>query len=97
MRIFKKHEKVIAVDENGNPIEPEKKGRDWKKIGRDVLIGTISAAAGIAVFCLVLVAGNTSSGDSSGDDSSNGDDGVIDFPTMEPTGTENASSSGSEE
>ena len=51
MKIFKKKETVIPVDENGNPIE--KKTIDWKDIGKKALFGLGCAGAGILAFLLV--------------------------------------------
>lgn len=56
MALFKKNkkEKVIPVDENGNPIQKEKgKG---KRVVKKILFGLGAAAVGIATFVAVGVA-----------------------------------------
>ena len=67
MKIFKKKETVVPVDENGNPIETEKKKIDWKKVA--VGIGTALAAMAVGTLAFVAV-GIASGADSSDDDSS---------------------------
>lgn len=59
MKLFKKKdekEKVIPVDENGKPIEPEKKKIDGKKVVKNVLFGLCAAAVGVVTFVAVGVA-----------------------------------------
>lgn len=80
MKLFNKKENVIPVDENGNPIENKKK-IDWKVLGTDLLKGLAWMAAGAAAFIavgLVLVSAedgdSETSGDSSEDPASDGDE-----------------------
>lgn len=56
MKIFNKNKGPVPVDENGNPIEGEKKKVDLGKIGLSILKGVGCAAAGIVVFVLVGLA-----------------------------------------
>ena len=80
MQIFKKKEVVIPVDEDGNPIEAEKKAIDWKAVGKKVGCGLLCAVGGVFVFLAVGAAMITDdetsddSSDSSSDDISSDED-----------------------
>ena len=66
MKIFKKKETVIPMDEEGNPIE---KKFDWKDLGKKVLFGLVCMGAGALAFIAVGVAMTGSDEESSGDES----------------------------
>lgn len=55
---MKKDKKLreVKVDENGNPIENEKKKIDWKNVGVKIVIGLGAVAVGAFTFCAVGVA-----------------------------------------
>ena len=87
MKIFKKKETVVPVDENGQPIEKEKKKIGWK----EVVIGVGTALAAMAVGTLAFVAVGIASGaDSSDEDSSDEiESDVLDTSTdLENSGSE---------
>ena len=73
MKIFKKKENVVSVDENGNPIEKEKKTIDWKVLGMDLVKGLGWMCAGVAAF-LIVGACMVSSDDSGSEDSDSDSD-----------------------
>ena len=79
MQIFKKKEVVIPVDEDGNPIEAEKKAIDWKAVGKKVGCGLLCAVGGVFVFLAVGAAMITDdeTSDSSSDDISSDEDSSI--------------------
>ena len=79
MKIFKKKENVVPVDENGNPIEKEKKTIDWKGLGMDLVKGLGWMCAGVAAFLIVgacMVSSDDSGSDSDSSDSEGTDSGV---------------------
>ena len=56
MKLFNKEKKEkedIQVDENGNPIEPEKKHANAKEIAKKVAIGAGAVVIGVIAFVAV--------------------------------------------
>lgn len=73
MKILKNKETVIPVDENGNPIEPEKKEFDWKGILKKTLCGVACGVGGIVLFLVVGAAMVNTDEDKSSEESSSGE------------------------
>lgn len=93
MKLFNKEkkEKVIPVDENGNPIEPEKKHINAKEIAMKVAIGAGAVVVGVIAF-IAVGAAMAVCADSDGVTAVDVGDGTITFTPkeeeIEPESTE---------
>lgn len=92
MKGFKKKEKVVPVDENGNPIEEEKKTVDGKAIVKKILAGLGCAGLGIITFLVIGAALVGNDDASSGNEFSNDSDA-----DNGPAATEGSSEASTEE
>lgn len=75
--MFKKNKgpKPVEVDENGNVLEPEKKGLNWKEIGKKALY--VLGCGGLGVLAFFAVGAAMSCvGDSSGENSEDSGEGT---------------------
>lgn len=87
MKLFNKKEKEVKVDENGNPVENEKKKIDVKGIAKKVLIGIGCAGIGVLTFLAVGAAMAVVSSNEDEDDTVDVGDGFSTFTQEDGTET----------